>query len=54
MNDLRLWRWTGAFGLAAGLLLLVASPLYVIERGNPPSLRDAARFTDYVLKPVTG
>ncbi len=50
MNDLRLWRWTGVFGLAAGLLLLVASPLYVIERGAPPSLGDATQFADYVAK----
>lgn len=50
MSDLKLWRWTGAFGLAAGLLLLVAGPLYVVERGAAPLLGDAAQFADYMMK----
>lgn len=49
MNDLKVWRWTGASGVAAGVLLLVVSPLYVIM-GTPPSLGDAAKFTDYVTR----
>jgi len=49
MNDLKVYRWTGAFGAAAGVLLLVASPLYVMM-GTPPPLEDAAKFTDYVTR----
>ena len=37
MNDLKVLRWTGGCGVAAGALLLVASPLYVVP-GTPPSL----------------
>jgi hypothetical protein len=52
MNDLKVLRWTGAFGVAAGVLLLVASPLYVVM-GTPPSLGDAAKFSDYVTRSNT-
>ena len=49
MNDLKVLRWTGAFGVAAGVLLLVASPLYVVM-GTPPSLGDGALFSEYVTR----
>ena len=49
MNDLKVLRWTGAFGVAAGVLLLVATPLYLVM-GTPPSLGDAARFSAYVTR----
>lgn len=38
-------RVSGAFAVASGLLLLVASPLYVIP-GPAPSLQNTATFTD--------
>ena len=49
MHDLKVLRWTGAFGVAAGVLLLVASPLYVVM-GTPPSLGDGALFSAYVTR----
>lgn len=49
MNDSKVFRLTGAFGAAAGALLLVASPLYIMMC-TPPSITDAARFTDYVTR----
>jgi hypothetical protein len=49
MNDLKVLRWTGAFGVAAGALLLVASPLYLVM-GTPPSLGDAAKFSAYMTR----
>ncbi len=52
MNDLKVLRWTGAFGVAAGVLLLVASPLYVVP-GTPPSLGDEALFSEYVIRSNT-
>ncbi len=52
MNDLKVLRWTGAFGVAAGVLLLVLSPLYVVP-GTPPSLGDEALFSEYVIRSNT-
>jgi hypothetical protein len=49
MNDSKVLRWTGAFGVTAGVLLLVASPLYVVL-GTPPSLGDEALFAAYVTR----
>ncbi len=52
MNDLKVLRWTGAFGVAAGALLLVLAPLYVVP-GTPPSLGDEALFSEYVIRSNT-
>ena len=52
MNDLNVLRWTGACGVAAGVLLLVLAPLYVLP-GTPPSLGDEARFSEYVIRSNT-
>jgi hypothetical protein len=41
MNDSKVLRWTGACGVAAGALLLVASPIYLVL-GTPPSLGNEA------------
>lgn len=41
MNDSNVLRWTGACGVAAGVLLLVATPLYLMM-GTPLSLGDEA------------
>jgi hypothetical protein len=49
LHDLKVLRWTGAFGVAAGVLLLVASPLYVVL-GTPPPLGDEALFSAYVTR----
>jgi hypothetical protein len=42
-------RVTGAFAVASGRLLLVASPLYVIP-GPAPLLQNAATFTDHIVR----
>jgi hypothetical protein len=49
MNDLKVQRWTGACGVAAGVLLLVATPLYLVM-GTPPSLGDEALYSAYVTR----
>ena len=52
MNDLKVLRWTGACGVAAGVLLLVTAPLYMVP-GTPPSLGDEALFSEYVIRSNT-
>jgi len=52
MNDLKVLRWTGACGVAAGALLLVASPIYLVL-GTPPSLGNEALFAAYVTRSHT-
>ncbi len=52
MNDLKVLRWTGACGVAAGALLLVANPIYLVM-GTPPSLGNEALFTAYVTRSNT-
>ncbi len=49
MNDLKVRRWTGAFGLAVVVLLLIEFPLRV-ALGVPPLLQDAARYADFVSR----
>ena len=52
MNDSKVLRWTGACGVAAGVLLLVATPLYLVL-GMPPSLGDETLFSAYVTRSST-
>jgi hypothetical protein len=52
MNDAKVLRWTGAFGVAADVLLLVATPLYLVP-GTPPSLGNEALFAAYVSRSNT-
>jgi hypothetical protein len=52
MNDLKVLRWTGACGVAAGVLLLVATPLYLVT-GTPPSLGNETLFFAYVTRSNT-
>ena len=47
MNDSKVRSFTGACGLAAGALLLVVTPLYLVT-GTPPSLGNEAVFSAYV------
>jgi hypothetical protein len=49
MNDLKVFRWTGAFGVAASVLVLVEFPLYV-SRGPTPLLEDTTRYADFMSR----
>jgi hypothetical protein len=49
MNDLNVRRWTGAFGLAVVVLLLIEFP-FRVALGAPPTLEDAARYADFVSR----
>lgn len=47
MDDRNVGRWTGGFGAASGVLLLVVLVLYFVA-GTTPRAEDTAQFTDYV------
>jgi hypothetical protein len=47
MNDLKVSRWTGAFGLACVVLWLSQFPLYMT--GNPPSVYDGTAFGQHLF-----
>ena len=47
MNDLKVYRWAGAFGVGSFVVFLVALPLYFGGMTNAP-LEDTARFSAYV------
>lgn len=49
MDDLNVRRWTGGFGVASGVLLLVLLVLYFVA-GTTPRAEDTAQFTDYVSR----
>ncbi len=42
-------RWSGAAGVFAALLLLIASPLYIMM-GTPPPLSDASAYAEYLTR----
>jgi hypothetical protein len=52
MHDSNVLRWMGACGVAAGVLLLVATPLYLVM-GTPPSLGNETLFSAYVTRSNT-
>jgi hypothetical protein len=47
VNDLKLFRWTGAFGLLCVLCWLSQFPLYMV--GSPPSVYNGAAFGAHLL-----
>jgi hypothetical protein len=49
MNDLKIYRWAGACGLAAIILFLVEFPIYFL-RGPVPPLADTNKLSDYIAK----
>lgn len=49
MNDLKVRRWTGAFGVASIALILLAQPLYFVG-GTPPRLQDTVKLSEYVTR----
>ena len=53
MNDLKVRRWAGWFGVAGFAVFLVALPLYFIGVGPAARLEDAAQFSDLVTRTNT-
>jgi hypothetical protein len=53
MNDLKVLRWTGAFGVAGFVVFLVALPLYFIGPQPVARLEDTVQFSDSVSKAST-
>ena len=49
MNDLKVRRLTGAFGVTSIVLILVAQPLWFIA-GTAPRLDDTVKFSEYVTR----
>ena len=49
MSDPQVRRWTGAFGILSGVLILVVLALYVVV-GTSPRAEDVAAVADYVAK----
>jgi hypothetical protein len=47
MNDLKVRRWTGAFGIACIALILVAQTLWILG-GPAPQLKETVKFSEYV------
>ena len=47
MNDLKVSRWTGGFGVACVVLWLSQFPLYMV--GSPPLVYDGAAFGQHLL-----
>ena len=53
MNDLKVRRWAGAFGLAGFVVFLVALPLYFVGVGPGARLEDTAQFSNLVTRTNT-
>jgi hypothetical protein len=47
MNDLKVYHWTGAFGLAGVVLLVCEIPLWILP-GTAPSINDAVAHSQYL------
>lgn len=50
MNDLKVRRWAGGFGVAGFIVFLVALPLYFVGVGPAALLEDTARYSDLVTR----
>ena len=53
MNDLKVRRWAGAFGLAGFVVFVVALPLYFLGAGPAARLEDAVQFSNLVTRTNT-
>lgn len=53
MNDLKVRRWTGAFGVAGFVVFLVALPLYFVGPQPTARLEDMVQFSDSVSRAST-
>jgi hypothetical protein len=50
MDDQKIYRWTGASGLAAIALFFVEFPFYFVRAGFP-GVTDSAKITDFTAPP---
>jgi hypothetical protein len=50
MNDLKVRRWAGGFGVAAFIVFLAALPLYFIGVGPAAPLEDTAQFSELITR----
>ncbi|HEU0002109.1 MAG TPA: hypothetical protein VFQ36_14580 [Ktedonobacteraceae bacterium] len=53
MNDLKVRRWAGAFGLAGFVVFLVALPLYFVGPQPAARLEDTVQFSDSLSRAST-
>jgi hypothetical protein len=52
MNDSKVFRWTGTFGVAGFVVFLAALPLYYLG-GQEPPIQDTARTSEFVTRTAT-
>jgi hypothetical protein len=50
MNDLKVRRWAGGFGVAGFVVFLAALPLYFLGVGPGARLEDTAQFSNFVTR----
>lgn len=53
MNDMKVRRWVGAFGLAGFVVFLAATPLYFVGPSQPARTEDAARLGAFLTSAGT-
>lgn len=53
MNDLKVRRWAGGFGVAAFIVFILAMPLYFIGVGPGAALEDTVKFSDFITRTNT-
>jgi hypothetical protein len=53
MNDLKVRRWAGGFGVGGFIVFLVALPLYFVGVGPGARLEDTAQYSDLVTRTNT-
>ena len=53
MNDLKVRRWAGGFGVAAFIVSIIAMPLYFIGVGAGAALEDTVKFSDFISRTNT-
>jgi len=53
VDDLKVRRWAGAFGLAGFIVFLIALPLYFVGMGPGARLEDAGQFSNLVTRTNT-
>src|ERR1039458_1977242 len=49
MNDAKVFRWTGIFGVVGFVVFLIALPLYYLG-GNEPAIQETAQTAEFVTR----